>query len=513
MPLEAIPYSNEAIEQMQEAPEFDEKLVAQFQQSLDLLRFSKAARTQIRDSNQRSNTSVSYNKYSKSSIVSYLENPETNEKSLRQMSRYLYNISCQYRRLIQYFSQMLTFSYIMSGVNIDERTADPEKYYASYLKARRSMEVINVRHEFSKILEIAFKEDIFYGYVNETKDSFQIIQLDPEYCKISAIEDGCYVFQFNCGYFDTYSSQLQYYPSEFEAAYNTYKSDRSQQWTEIFPKKQICIKIDESTTVPIPPFVSLFSALADIEDYRAMSKDASEVGNYKVVYLKMPVDDMGRLKVPKPLCQEAYNALLSILPSGVGAFLTPIDVDFVNFSQNSSLNDTSVVIEAENDFWRTAGVNALMFGAGDDPSSYALEMSVHSDEAVCFRVLRQFERWCNRRLKQISGSYKFAVTFLDTTIFNYKNMNDLYVKMGQYGLPVRQAIAATASFTPSMVTGLAYLENEILKLYEHEVPLISSNTMSSDNTGGRPTNESQGKPLSESGEQTADSGGNLNRVE
>ena len=93
--MEAIPYSNEAIEQMQEAPEFDEKLVAQFQQSLDLLRFSKAARTQIRDSNQRSNTSVSYNKYSKSSIVSYLENPETNEKSLRQMSRYLYNISCQ----------------------------------------------------------------------------------------------------------------------------------------------------------------------------------------------------------------------------------------------------------------------------------------------------------------------------------------------------------------------------------------------------------------------------------
>ena len=92
-------------------------------------------------------------------------------------------------------------------------------------------------------------------------------------------------------------------------------------------------------------------------------------------------------------------------------------------------------------------------------------------------------------------------------------MNDLYVKMGQYGLPVRQAIAATASFTPSMVTGLAYLENEILRLYEHEVPLISSNTMSSDNTGGRPTNESQGKPLSESGEQTADSGGNLNRVE
>lgn len=508
--VEPIPFSQQALDNMQEAPQFDEKAIAEFQQAIDMLRFSKAARTQLRNNNDRNNKTPTYNKYTKSSIVSYLENPDSNEKNLRDMSRYLYNISCQYRRLIQYFSQMLTFSYVISGVNIDERTADPDKYYASYLKARRSMEIINVRHEFLKILEVAFKEDVFYGYVNETKDSFQVVQLDPEYCKISAVEDGCLVFQFNCAYFDTYRTQLQYYPGEFETAYNTYKADRNQQWTEILPKKQICIKIDESTTTPIPPFVSLFSALADIEDYRSISKDSSEMSNYKVVYLKMPIDEMGRLKVPKPLCLEAYNTLLSILPEGVGAFLTPIDVDFVNFSQSSSLNETAVVTEAENSFWRSAGVNSLMFGAGDDPSSYALEMSVHSDEAVCFKVLRQFERWCNRRLKQLSGSYKFAVTFLDTTIFNYKAMNDLYIKMGQYGLPVRQAIAATASFTPSMTTGLAYLENEILKMYEHEVPLISSNTISGE--GGRPTNESQGKPLSESGEQTADNGGNLNRV-
>jgi hypothetical protein len=45
-------------------------------------------------------------------------------------------------------------------------------------------------------------------------------------------------------------------------------------------------------------------------------------------------------------------------------------------------------------------------------------------------------------------------------------------------------------------------------------PLISSNTLSGgsvDNTGGRPTNESKGEQLTESGQQTSETDQNLNR--
>lgn len=510
---DAIPYSNEYIESMQEADTFDEAAVRMFQSTVDMLRFAKNARNTIRDSNATSNNTLSLARYRKSDVNTYLENPETNEKNLRDLSRYLYNTSSQYRRLIQYFAQMLLWSYIMYPLDIEEeKITDREKFLQAYRKARKSMSVINVNHEFSQVFEIVLKEGVYYGYVNETKDSFQFWQLDPDYCSISAKEDGCYVFQFDLDYFTSREAQLELFPPEFKTARDSYKNGSGLRFHEFDSKKTICIKADESTTYPIPPFVSLFSVLADIEDYRSISKDASESINYKVVYLKMPVDEKGHLKVPKPLCMQAYNSLLSILPEGVGAFLTPLEVDNINFRQNSALDDTSLVVEAENNFWRAAGVNALMFGAGDDPSSYALETSIHSDEAVCFRILRQFERWCNRRLKQISGTQKFQVSFLDVTRFNYKQMNDLYLKMGQYGRPVRQAIDATMSYTPGMTAGLAYLENEILELHTKEIPLQSSNTMSSDDVGGRPTNESKGKPLSEAGEQTADSGGNQNRV-
>lgn len=37
--------------------------------------------------------------------------------------------------------------------------------------------------------------------------------------------------------------------------------------------------------------MSLFSALADIEDYRAISKNASETNNYKALAMEIPVND------------------------------------------------------------------------------------------------------------------------------------------------------------------------------------------------------------------------------
>ena len=57
-----------------------------------------------------------------------------------------------------------------------------------------------------------------------------------------------------------------------------------------------------------------------------------------------------------------------------------------------------------------------------------------------------------------------------------------------------------------------YLENALdlaTKKWIH--PLVSSNTQSSLEEGGRPTNESQGKGLQETGEQTKESDANSNR--
>ena len=49
----------------------------------------------------------------KADIIKYLKNPETNAKQLRNASIYLYEVSAQYRRIVNYFAHMCPLPYIM----------------------------------------------------------------------------------------------------------------------------------------------------------------------------------------------------------------------------------------------------------------------------------------------------------------------------------------------------------------------------------------------------------------
>ena len=67
--------------------------------------------------------------------------------------------------------------------------------------------------------------------------------------------------------------------------------------------------------------------------------------------------------------------------------------------------------------------------------------------------------------------------------------------------------------SPFDVESMAYLENEALALQDKLIPLSSSYTQtgSSESDGGRPTNESLGKDLTDSGEETLETDANENR--
>lgn len=468
------------------------------------LKYANLAGIKLRDLENNKDYNPTYRKYTKSQIVSYLENPASYEQQLRQMSQYLFNISNYYRRLIQYFAGMSTFSYIVVPYGVDySKNVNLNKFRKGYYAVTNQLEKMNIRHEFSRALMVAFRDDIYYGYVWETNDSYTFQQLDADYCKISSIEDGVYNFAFNFGYFDSNKERLPNFPPEFTTMYNAYKADNKLKWQELPSENSVCLKVNEQSYVPVPPFVSLFSALADIEDYRAISKDASEVNNYKALCLEIPIGSDGTFLIDYDLCKEFYDMMCNVLPENIGAFMSPMKVTDWNFEKSGAVSGTDEVAAAENSMWQQAGVNKILFGGGEDPSSSTLNLSTINDQMIVFMMMRQIERWINRKLKSVSSSVKFKINILDVTYFNRVEMHNQYLKDGQYGLPVRSAIMATAGYSPSDLENLSYLENTVLELNKNEVPLTSSNTQSAaDNEGGRPTNESEGLPLTDSGENS-----------
>lgn len=460
------------------------------------MEFASQNRIQLRDLAASNWATPTYAKYTKSQIVGYLENPANNERILRQMSQYLYNISNYYRRLIQYFANMPTFAYVLSPYKLDLTKADTAKVEKAYTNAANTITNMNIPHEFSKVLNVAFRDDVFYGYIFEAKDSFCIQQLNADYCKISSIEDGVYNFAFDFSYFDSNSAELPNYAPEFTTMYNSYKSQgNALKWQELDSKKSICIKINETEITPIPPFVSLFSALADIEDYRAISLNASETSNYKALALEIPIDPgTGEFLIDYELAKEFYHQLENVLPENIGVILTPMGISAWDFEKSGMNSESSLVTNAEAVFWSQAGVNKILFGGGEDPSANTLGLSTISDQAIVFRALRQIERWINRKLKSLNGTVKFKINLLDVTRYNQKEMHDQYLKDGQYGLPTRSAIVATSGIAQAEAPSLAYLENSVLEMFKYEIPLQSSNVQSGD--PGRP----EGETVSDEGE-------------
>ena len=152
------------------------------------VRYANLANVKIRDLVNNRDYNPTYKKYTKSQIVTYLGNPANYEVQLRQMSQYLFHISNYYRRLIQYFANMSTFSYIVVPYGIDySKNVNLQKFKKGYYAVTAQLEKMNLRHEFSRALMVAFRDDVYYGYAWETNDSYTFQQLDADYCKISSI--------------------------------------------------------------------------------------------------------------------------------------------------------------------------------------------------------------------------------------------------------------------------------------------------------------------------------------
>ena len=501
-------YADWKVNQMDEQKNYNEQWMSALRMNNSL--FSKLTDVQLLNLKSNSHYPTVYTKYTRADIIKYLKNPETNAKQLRNASIYLYEVSAQYRRIVNYFAHMCPLTYIMYPFKFDTTKEVNEKAFkASYKKATDFMAIFNLQHEMRKALVTAWREDIFAGYIYQTKDSFYIRKLHPDYVKIASIVDGCYMVAFDFSYFRGREDELESYGEEFMSKYEDYKKDSSLRWQLLDEKRQFCLKISEDVTYPLIPLAGCLLGIFDIEDYKELQKGASVLRNYKALGLKLPTDEQGNLMIDKDFADQFYEQLSNITPENIGVFETPMDVEVYDF-EKSGAEDPDKTYEAIRNFYNDAGVSALLFGS-DKQTAASLNISITSDECVCFAVNRQIERNVNRLLKGLSGTQKFQITILDISEFHRQQFHDIMLKDAQYGVPVKSAIAASLGLNPPNMSAMLYMENEILKLHDNMIPLQSSYTQSSDNEGGRPTAEENGEEISDSNENTREHDSNASR--
>ena len=164
--------------EMQEWYEKNKNTIETFkkaQEALDLLQVQ----------NPTKSATKAFSTFTKENLRTYLENPFSNSKNLRNLSKYLYYRSQVYRRLIQYNANMINLQYrsVIPPFNITEDN-DPQTVLQSYADTLSLLEKMNLNLAFKPACITAFREDVFFGcaYLDDT--GFFILPIDPDYCKM-----------------------------------------------------------------------------------------------------------------------------------------------------------------------------------------------------------------------------------------------------------------------------------------------------------------------------------------
>lgn len=447
-------------------------------------------------------------KYTREQISTYLQNPAYYEKELRDVSNYMYANSIHYYNLINFFALMPTWDYVIVPTEYAKGQKDNKVLYDRYVWTVNYVARMNIKHEFIKIMRTCFREEIFYGVCYESNNSFFIRKLNPDYCQISAVEDGVFNFAFDFG--AILEEELPFYPDFFRDMWEEYQRRGDiMRWQEIPSDIGICIKLNEDLDYIVPPFADVMELLYDIDDYADLIKERAQIDIYKLLHLKIPVDDHNE-PMAWDLAQRYYEQASKVVPANIGIVLNPFEINDIKF-EKTGLADTDEVAQAEQRFWSASGTSPLLFGDSTG-SVTALKLSVRNNEQMVLALMRQIERWLNRRLRnKTRKKVFFKASILPVTHFNWDEKVAAYKEAALYGQPVKTMYAATQDLEPGDVSAMAFLENEILDYPTTLVPLQSSYTQSSDDTGGRPTNESQGKDLTPAGEQTRENESNAKR--
>lgn len=447
-------------------------------------------------------------RYSLDDINRWLQNPVQYEEQLRTLSNYLYDTNPTYKIVVRYMALLPTYAWTLT---LDTSSGNKDKIKKNYIKALQQVDKMNLKYELMKASLIAYKNDYFFGYEIENKDSYFIMSLDNKYCQVSSIENGVYNFAYDFSYFDKFSHELPLYPEEFRIKYRMYKDNIAEKWIELDSMKTVCFKTNIDSRYALPMFSGMFPSLYDLEQYKQMKKDRAENENYLLLHQKVPMDEksgeINKILLDADLMNFFHQAASENLPDGIDVITSPMEITAVKTEK--SKNDNDYVMEAMREVYNDGGISQFLFNS-DKNTSIGLSKSVNTDEELAFALLRQMETWVNRKLNQLFPSFKLSFKFLNVTIFNQKDVAEQYLKQAQFGMPVVSDIMATIGYSGLDLINKATLENNILGLHDILRPLASSHTQTNDE-GGRP--QASDDSIGDAGIKTRDNNSNERRVE
>lgn len=459
-----------------------------------------------------SDTSLTGNRYNISvdSVRQALLNKDP--KQLRQMSEQFYRLSGEYRRLVHYAAQILSFDYLV--IPRPKPETKLEKISKNLQKILEYTKNAAIEETSYMIAFSVVKDGVFYGYEYTLgNNQISMLKLPADYCRTRYKVNGVYQVEFDLKFFEQFRTEeakadiFAGYPPEFETAFNQYLKDSTLRWFALDPQFARAHMLEE----PVPLFSSTFADLLELDEYKNIDKTKMKLSLYTLLVQKIPLNKENELALYMEEIEDLHkNARGMIKNSAIDVLTTPCEIDAVTLDSGKNARvERDNIEKATNMIYTSAGTPVALFNAGAGTGSIGLNLSVKVDESLMFPLLKQFERWYQNKFYELSPSLEFGIIFPPITIFNRNEKAKEYRELSTYGFPTKLLALTAMGIKQYDADFLLMYENTLMDLPNRMIPVVSSHTASSSDNTGRPESE---EPLSEEGEVTRDANKNDDRA-
>lgn len=490
-----------------------EEIKADFSQAQKIYEFYKAVEQSLQLINPNKTQNRSYSTYDKDKLRSFLRNPKSNEKNLRNLSIFLYRYCYAYRKLIWYCATMYDMNAISVVPNVDitkkmNFNKIKKNWYATASKVQR----MTLDQALLPMFVTAWREDTAYGYIFDDDQTFFIYMLDGNYCKVTTIDGGTLRYAFDFSWFNSHSDELAYMPKEFQKKFAIYQKDSSQRWQELEYQNEICLKVNvDDLTMDFPPYAASFQEIIDLVDLNSIQAVKNDLSIYKLLVARLqPLSGTNQaddFEIDIKTALKYYDKFAKELPDEVASCISPMPIETIEFKGTTS-DDVDMISNSTANLFKNT-TNSTILYSSDSTATISKLKAIADENMILSPLIGQIQAWLNIYLNYAIGTDHAHVKFIKVGPYTREDRKKEFLNDAQYSLPTKLATMSLNGFTPLEGMSLATLENDVLDLSELWEPLQSSHTQSgkSDDlttaTGGRP--KSSTDDLTDDGERSRDS--------
>lgn len=487
---------------------------------LEMAKTTKAMIDALQLTDLSKTESRTFQTYSRETLRTYMKSPKSYESQLRNLSRYLYRLCYEYRRICLHYATMICGD-AFNIIPLDDPTQEmtPEERTNTWYETMIRWQRMDFASELVKLLLVAWREDSVYAYVYDDSDQeggtcfYQI--LDGDYCRVSSVEAGVFRFAFDFSYFRSHEAYLEYWDSEFKSKYEAYQKDSTLRWQELEPERQVCFKVNsDDPTMDYSPLASLFQTIINNIDLLEIQAVKDELSAYKLLVARLKplsgTSDPDDFEIDPDTALKYYNKLAANVPPCVNVVLSPMEIDTIEFKDLNNTDDTDMISNSISNIFKHIGGVIL---DSDKSGTTIYEAQIIADMKYGqSTLLPQVQRYLNLYFNYVVGTGHGYFKYIDGVCpYTKKAKRKELIESAQNGLP-RMSVGVLDGNTLLEQMSMLKLERDLGLVDLMSNPLSTSYTQSGDTSttdtdpinGGAPSKDSD--DLTDSGSKSKERG-------